>query len=176
MNAMYKAGCIVVVFGILWAIVFFANMVISNYQYTKRYKYAWNLADKASTIEAKSKYINEFVEGLVKDKDLRFAEYDALILKTDDNSFQKNLEALQTLQSRLNTIKTMDEQSFAYQTAIQQITAQEQGEAQKLLSVISECYLLRNYPMVWGWFGALNVVGIVILIVGGVGIMILFEY
>lgn len=124
--------------------------VISDYNYEKDILYNWNLADKSSTLEAKAEYINKFIEALQRTP---MSEYNAIFLKTPDNNVQNNINAVITLRDRLNEIKGMNPESFEYQTAIQQITAQEQGEADKMLSMINGGYLLKNYPIIWGWYG-----------------------
>ena len=125
--------------------------VVANYQFEKAYLYAWNLADKSSTIEAKAGYISQFVEKLENGK-TDFSANNAVWLKTPDNSFEMNLTALKTLNSRLHEIMKMDVKSFEYQTAIQQITAQEQGEATNLIDTIKGCWVKENHPIVWEWY------------------------
>lgn len=129
-------------------LVFFSAQ--SDYQFEKNYQFAWNLADKSSTLEAKAHYISQFVDLLESNK-TDFAENDAIFFKTRDNSFEYNLLALKTLDARLREIMLMDAKSFEYQTAIQQITQQEQGEAGKLIDTIRGCWVLHNKPTVWGW-------------------------
>ena len=124
--------------------------VSSEYKFEREVMSYWNLADKSSTLDAKSGYIDKFVKALDPNK---FAEYNAIFLKTPNNSFVQNLDAVKTLQIRLKTIRQIPEDSFAYQSAIQQITAQEQGEAQAMLKVISGCWYLKNYSILWGWIG-----------------------
>ena len=136
--------------------------VKSEYEFEKKYSYAWNLAEKSSTIEAKCNYISEFVS-LISSNSYDFYPYNAIWLQTRDNNFEYNLKAITTLRDRLNEIKGMDTSSFQYNTAIQQITAQEQGEADSLINVIKECYVLQNYRYVWGWIGALITLFIAIL-------------
>ena len=142
--------------------------IVADYEYEKNFQYAWNLADKSSTIDAKSKYISEFVEKIEAKKD-DFAKNSAVWLKTSDNSFDKNLDALKSLRDRLLQIKTMDPQSFQYNTAIQQITAQEQGEAGPMLDVLKSCWVLENHSMICGWHGCLMIVlaGLLLLIAVG---------
>ena len=45
----------------------------------------------------------------------------------------------------------MDPSSFQYNTAIEQITKQEQGEASAMSGVLYGCYALQSYPLGWGW-------------------------
>jgi len=141
-------------FSLLFAQLY--SLVRSQYKFEKTYLQLWSLSDKSSTITAKQKYIGEFVAALEQGfKNNEFSEYNALFLKTPNNSFIKNLEALKTLSDRLNEIKGMNPNSFEYNTAIQQITAQEQGEAQSMIYTFSRCYTLSNYPIIWSWIGGL---------------------
>ena len=143
-------GITLIIIGVLLGVGYFLGNIYAGYKYTNDYSSQWSLADKSSTIQAKADYINSFVSKIEANKN-QFADHDAIILKTQDNSFENNLNALKTLRDRLKTISTMNESDFAYQTAIQQITAQEQGEAQALLAVIQGSYYLRTYPVYWGW-------------------------
>ena len=129
-----------------------ASYVIADYQYERDIASYWNLADKASTLEQKAAYIDQFVAKLESNSKLA-GSYDALWMKTPDNSFDANLAALKSLQSRLHEVQTMDVQSFAYQTAIQQITAQEQGEAKQMLSTFHGVWTKENWFTVWDWPG-----------------------
>lgn len=130
----------------------------SNYIYNTKYTSYWELSDRSSTIQAKQEYMNTFVD-LIENNSNEFSEYNAVFLKTPQNKFSNNLEALKSLRQRLNDIKGMNESSFEYQTAIQQITAQEQGQAQSLLSDIEGSWYLNNYPILWGWIEGILVLG-----------------
>ena len=141
-------GVIFIVLSVLFAGILLWCGVNANYQYEKDVYSFWSLADKSSSLTEKSKYVDEYIGALEKSN---HAEYSAVWLKTPDNSFSKNLDALKSLGKRLQEIQTMDVQSFAYQTAIQQITAQEQGEAKSMNSVLNNCWCLANYPILWGW-------------------------
>ena len=147
----------------------------ADYKYEKKFLYAWNLSDKSSTIEAKAKYITEFVNTL-KEYKTQFADNNAIFFCTPDNSFDNNLAAIETLKGRLESIQKMDPASFQYNTAIEQITKQEQGEAHRLLYVIQGCYYLQTYPLLWGWIFQI-VMGIlaVVLLVSIVGICFLID-
>ena len=133
--------------------------VVAEYNYDRYYSSYWSLADKSSTLEAKSVYIGQFVDKLNNSRQ-GFSDYNAVFLPTPDNSFDKNFEALVSLRDRLKTISLMNESDFAYQTAIQQITAQEQGQATEMLQVFKGCYFLRSYPLLWNWY-MLIVVGLI---------------
>lgn len=124
-----------------------ANMEWKN----KVYGY-WTLADKSSTLEAKSEYINKFVSAL---EESELSDHGAVFFENIDNDTQLNLEALKTLQSRLEDIKAMSPSSFEYQQAIQQITGQEQGEANEMISVLKDAWFISNHPILY--FGDLAI-------------------
>lgn len=126
--------------------------IVSGFIYEKDYGQLWELGVKSSTIQAKSQYVDDFYNALSKGKDEgKFAEYNAIWLQQPNNNFSTNLTVLATLSDRLREIKGMNPNSFEYNTAIQQITAQEQGEAVGMLRVFQGCYDLTNYSNVWGW-------------------------
>jgi hypothetical protein len=166
-------GVVLLLLGLLLAGLQVKSLIMCNYTYEKDYSNFWALADKSSTISAKQQYITQFVSaletGYAKGE---FSDYNAVWLKTPNNSFRANLAALKTLAERLTEIQKMNPSSFEYNTAIQQITAQEQGEAAPLLHVIEGCYLKTSYPLVWEWLGALITMLEVTLIVVGVVLVI----
>ena len=53
----------------------------------------------------------------------------------------------------------MDVESFAYQTAIQQITQQEQGEADNVIGNLSGCWEKEYYYFYW------NVIFVVFMLI-----------
>ena len=138
--------------GVAMFAIFGIINVRANYVFSRDFLSTWNLAEKSSSIPAKSLLIGEFVGNLESNKNM-FARNNAVFLPTPDNAFENNLKAVETLRDRLNEIKVMDPTSFQYNTAIQQITAQEQGEATGLLTTLCGCYMLSNYPLVWNWIG-----------------------
>jgi hypothetical protein len=140
--------------------------IIGHYQLEKSIMSYWDLADKASTIEKKSEYIDKFVEALNKEK--YEGKYNAIFLETPNNSFDTNYEMLKTFQFRLKEIQTMDIKSFEYQTAIQQITQQEQGEAGEMLSVFIGIWWKTNYFLLWNWICAIQVTLMLIVLICGV--------
>jgi len=139
--------------------------VIGHYQFERDILSYWNLADKSSTIERKSEYIDKFVESLAK---LKYeGKYNAIFLTTIDNSFDANYEALKSFQSRLKEIKSMDIRSFEYQTAIQQITGQEQGEAYDMILVFRGIWWKTNHFLLWDWVCGVQIaLTLIILTVG----------
>lgn len=159
-------GSIILLVGLFLGGFYIYQQIYSNYQYDNTVLSYWNIADKTSTISEKSNYIDQFVSAL-QSNNLQGLNAN-LIFKTPDQSFDQNFVALQSLQSRLKQISTMDESSFQYQTAIQQITAQEQGQADDMLNVFWQCWQQKNYYYIWNpitslvWF-----IGSILLVVGG---------
>jgi len=145
------------------------QLVVGSYEYNSKYSSYWELADRSSTLEAKEQYISKFVDAIKADRN-KFADYNAIIFKTQQNKFDKNLEAIETLKQRLNEINKMNVTDFSYQIAIQQITEQEQGGAQSMLSDIKGCFFLRNYPLAWDAYSLIIIIMSAILIVVGVKI------
>ena len=170
---MKTSGILLLVGSILLSAIWIFNYVGANAEWENEIGANWTLADKSSTIAEKSDYINKFVEALEK-ANLQGTN-DALFFPTPDNNFDKNLQALKTLQARLETIKTMKQDSFEYQTAIQQITAQEQGEAQNMLSVLEGSWYKVNHYFLWN--NLIILFGIITLILMFfVGIFMLMDY
>ena len=154
------------------AILLIASEVTADYEYTNKYLSYWNLADKSSTITAKSDYITQFVNKLNESR-TEFADNNAVYLKTIDNSFNYNFLALVSLRDRLQTISKMNESDFAYQTAIQQITEQEQGQAHSMLYVFSGTWYLKVHPFLWGWHEGISIgIWIIVLLISIVLIML----
>jgi len=144
-----KTGMILLLIGFGFAIGRMSFHVSVYYEYEAKIGCYWDLADKASTLSQKSKYIDSFVNAL--DSSNLFGINDALFFPTPSNSFDSNFEALKSLQKRLHDIDGIDENSFAYQAAIQQITSQEQGEALNMLEVIRSCWVKKNYYTSWNF-------------------------
>lgn len=159
-------GIILFVISIILAAIMIGKGILGWYEYNKTYKSYWNLAVKASTIPQKAIYVDKFVDAL--ENSGMNGDHDAVFLKTPDNSFDKNLETLKTLQIRLQEIQVMDPKSFEYNTAITQITAQEQGEANSMLTVFSGIWWKTNHFMLWDWVCTINVLIVIALFVLGI--------
>ena len=154
---------------VVLTVLFIGSAVVASWRYENTISAPWELADKASTIPQKAKLIDRFVANL-KASGLQ-GQYNAVWLKTPNNSFDANLEQLETLQVRLHEIEKMDVTSFQYQTAIQQITAQEQGEAKNMLSIFEGTWYKAHYLCLWDWVCAILVV---LLVVAGIADLIVF--
>jgi len=170
----YIWGILLLLIGAILAGILIQQGVKEHYDFKTNYKSYWELSDRSSTLQAKEQYISQFVEQINLNKD-KFAEYNAVIFKTPQSGFENNLKAVETLRDRLISIQGMNETDFAYQTAIQQVTEQEQGEAQSMLSDIEGCFTLKNYPIIWEWYGLIVLVVSVMFITTGV-ILIAIAY
>jgi hypothetical protein len=135
------------IIGLLFAGSRLATRIYAGYEYRNEVSSYWTLSERASTIAQKSEYMNKFVDALTKAK-LEGTNAN-LIMQTPQSEFNENFKAVKSLQARLADISKMDETSFAYQTAIEQITKQEQGEAEQLLCEIKSCWLRVNWPTLW---------------------------
>lgn len=153
---MRTLGIILTIASIILLIADGITGVLGHYQYSKKYESYWDLAVKASSIEKKIEGIDKFVAAL-EQSDLN-GNYDAIFLETPNNSFDENFAALKSLQIRLHEIQSMDIKSFEYQTALQQITQQEQNESGAMLSIFSGIWWKQNHFMLWDWICIVQVV------------------
>jgi len=143
---------------LILSVVMIRGGIIAGNQYRNEISAPWTLADRASSIDQKAYRIDEFVTNL--DRSGLQGSYNASYLKNPTNGFDYNFDALKTLQKRLHEIKGMDTSSPEYQWAIQQITAQEQGEALEMLHVFHGCWLRARYWYLWDWWGLLAILGL----------------
>lgn len=169
-----KKGIALIIIGVLLFGIHLILVTMSAYKYENKYSSYWILADKSSTIDAKSKYINMFIDTLDHGNFYKeFSDNASLFLKTPSTSFDNNLQALKTLGTRLDEISKMDVKSFEYNTAIQQITAQEQGEAAPMLAVFKNCWIIKNYIWAYTWINTSLLCIYFIMCVSGIFIIVL---
>ncbi len=164
---MRTLGIIMIIFGSLFAITRGCMNVYSGYEYDKTIGSNWDLADRASTLAQKSEYVNKFVIAL--DSCKLDGINNSIFLATPDRGFSENMRALKSLQNRLIQISCMSESDFAYQTALQQITAQEQGEAHELTRNLYGCWQKVNHYTLWNDLISLSflLLQFIIIVVGG---------
>jgi hypothetical protein len=143
---------VLLVFAICWMGGCVGVAVYADYDYKNRIAAYWDLSVKASTIQQKSEYLDKFISAL---ESTTLADNDAIWLKTPDTNTKENLKALKSLQQRMHEIFTMDVNSFQYQQAIQQITAQEQDDAKNVLDRIEGAWYLQHHILLWSWIGFL---------------------
>src|SRR6266550_3352381 len=113
---------ILAVIACVWLVVMIVGDVLTSYQYERQVGSFWELSVKASTLDKKADYLDQFVAAI---DSAHLSGYNAVWLQTPDNSIAQNMVALHSLQKRMAEIRGMDVTSFAYQQAISQITAQE---------------------------------------------------
>jgi hypothetical protein len=150
--------------GVVFAMILGILEFESDYAYEKSVGSYWELSEKASTLQQKSTYLDQYVTSI--ETPGWFASNAAVIFPTPNTSFAQNLVALKSLQGRMHQIASMDETSFAYQTAIQQITAQEQGEGGAMIGTFESCWYLNNWPLLWGWHDFLAWLFLVVVPIG----------
>lgn len=143
-------------------------LVRGRYEYSKEYQSYWDLAEKASSIEKKIEGIDRFVTAL--EGSGLHDHHDALWMDTPNNGFNENFEALKSLQKRLHEISTMNVASFEYQTAMQQITQQEQNESGEMLEVFSGIWWKLNHIFLWGWIAPTQIIILVLIFFIGFGL------
>lgn len=163
-------GSLLIVAALTVVGVWIYNGINASYQWENNVTSNWSLSDKASTIAAKSVYIDKFIAAL---QSANLADNDALIWKTADNNCQNNVQAVTTLRDRLDQIKGMDESSFQYQQAISQITAQEQGEASGTLNTLNGCWMKANHYYLWNPLYNLGYILLIVILIA-LGIVFLF--
>jgi hypothetical protein len=147
---MSKNGKIFLTIGIIFCLGRLGFRIYSEYDWNTTIGSYWDLSERASTISQKSEYMDKYV-GALEAARLEGTN-SATFLKTPATSFDENMKALLSLQSRLHDIDTMSESGFAYQTAISQITEQEQGQAQDMNDNLSSCWEKVNYYTLWNKF------------------------
>jgi len=129
--------------GIVFASCRLIGHIYVHNKYSVEIESYWDLADKASTIEQKSEYIEKYYNSLIKSN--LYGVNSAIIFDTPNEDFTENLKALNSLRVRLQEIKHMDPNTFEYQTALQQITEQEQGQANHMIDVFRRCWEKEHY-------------------------------
>ena len=137
----------------LTALVLIAVYVVGNLRVAAQYENQlggyWTLSVRASSLPLKLQYLNQFVAAV---DSAHLSGHNAVLFPTVQNDVGQNIGTLKSLQQRLNEIQTMDVMSFQYQQAIAQITAQEQGEAEAMLSDIAGTWCLEYHPWLWAWY------------------------
>lgn len=169
-----KVGFGVIALTLVLGIVYAVNGFSAKNEYTTKIENHWTLADRASTIEAKRGHIKAFVDA-IENSNIQ-DEHDAIFFKNQENSAFYNLEAVKSLAQRLDQIKDMNPNSFEYQAAIQQITAQEQGEASKMLAVLENCWFKKYHYFYWRIGIFFIMAGLAILGLIGVGLVASSSY
>lgn len=144
---MKTIGILLFTAGILFASVRIALNYSAQKELQTKVGSYWNLADRASTIAQKSEYIDKMVDAL-NNQHLDGSNA-GLFYQNETTSYDANMRALKSLQQRLKEISTMSPSSFEYQTAMQQITEQEQGGAEEMLSVIKSCWYKKYHYTYW---------------------------
>lgn len=134
---------VLVILGIATVTLVVVSRVQGNLAWIRGPGAAWEFADRASTLEEKHRLISEFVQKL-EAAGLE-GEHSQTFFQTPENSFDYNMKALRSLRDRLAVSKGMAVTSVEYQMAMQQVTAQEQGEAANMIGSLRECWIRDQY-------------------------------
>lgn len=129
-----------------------------NYQYDNTIGSYWSLSVKASDLDVKSQYLDQFI-GAIRAANL--SGNDALFFPTPDNSYDQNFNAILSLQTRMNAFVGQDPTTMAYQQAISQITAQEEDDNSSTIDVINHLWWKSNHIEFWGIYALLSCLGII---------------
>ncbi len=147
-----KTSSLFFVFSILLLIIWM-GLFVNNYQ--KRINNLtgyWDMADKTSTIEKKSEYLDKYVNAI---ETLKLNEgHSVIVFKNYNNYMPNNYDAILSLQKRLYEIKKLNIGSLEYQMAIQQITQQEWSEATNLIEEFSLKYNNKHAFFTLGFGGS----------------------
>lgn len=119
----------------------------ANTDYDSRIGSYWSLGEKVSTIKDKSEQVAKFVSA-IEAENIQ-GSYDAIIFKTPNKSFNKNLMAVKSLDRRLKEISRMNEKSLEYQQSTIQINSQEQRKSEELMNTIKGCWMLNKHPLLY---------------------------
>ncbi len=97
---------------------------------------------KVSTLNQKAISLDNYVMALEYSG---LSGNNALVFETPNNSYEQNMVVLKSLQTRMHEIQGLDVQSFRYQQAISQITAQEQRRADDRLATFRGIWFRSNH-------------------------------
>lgn len=155
----------VVCFG-FWCFLFISHGIQANNEFVGY----WQIASRSSTIEKKSEYLDKYIAAIEK---LKLNEgYSAIIFRKYNNYMPNNYDAIKSLQKRLHEVKGLDVKSFAYQTAIQQITGQEWDEADELVGEFEYKYYNEHSLYVRGAYDWISLFGFIYMFLIGGGLFV----
>jgi uncharacterized protein (DUF342 family) len=141
------------------------NMISMKNEWIDLHGNHWTLAERASTIEAKTDKVTKFYQS-IQDNKQDFSGSSALFLKNQNNNLENNLVSLKTLVDRLADIQKMNVSSLEYQMAIKQITENEMDQADAMINVIKGSWEMNHYFMTYN-FGGLLLIGSILGIIAG---------
>lgn len=148
-------GTIALIVALLFTGIYGFACISANYEYETHIGASWSLSVKASNLQQKSAYLDAFLDSLAA---AHLEGHNAAIWRTPDNDVANNIQALRSLQTRMHDLLRSDPTSMAYQQAMGQITAQEQGEAGEVLDVIVGVWYRDHHPWQWNYKQAIVLV------------------
>jgi hypothetical protein len=162
-NKMKTSGILLMVAGVIFGTWMVIDLVRDNYVYDNTIGSYWNLSVKASSLDVKSQYLDQFVSAV---QAANLSGNDAIFFPTPDNSYQQNFDAILSLQTRMHAFVGQDSTTMAYQQAISQITAQEEDDNSSTIQVISDLWWKQNHYFFWNVFLGLGEIISVVLLLG----------
>lgn len=157
-----KKGITLMVLTALIGVGLITAWAFDGYQYDNSIGSYWNLSVKASSLDVKSQYLDQFISAV---RAANLSGNDALIFKTPDNSYEQNFDAITSLQSRMHAFVGQDPTTMAYQQAISQITAQEEDDNSSTIQVINGLWWKSNHYFFWN---PIYIIAMFILLLAGV--------
>jgi len=158
-------GLVFLAVGLASLILLSVFSVRASYQYDNQIGSYWSLSQKASTLQGRAQYFNEYVSAI---ESANLSGNDAIFLKTPDNSYEQNLAALKTAQQRFQDVQSIDPTSFQYSQTMQQI----EGAGAQSLDVFRDLWYLKYYPLLWSWIWTTELITAVLLIFAGYMVLI----
>lgn len=149
----------------LGIIIILLYIIIGSFQSTKyhsQFQSYYTLSKNATTIEQKAEYFNEFL----KEIDLyNFEnEHDAIIYKSESNSFNYNHDILKEYKTKLDSLSCLNLGDFDYSTALIEIN---NVNINSPIHEIKGIWFKTYHPLLWNWFCTIGVlISIIILIIG----------
>lgn len=140
---------ICLIISILAIVLYIIFGISSMNKYDTDFGANWQLSKSAATIEQKSIYIDKFVQDI--EKGGFEGKFDAIFNPNDNNSYEQNLIVLKTLQQRLHELKILPMTSFDYNTALQQLTVQQDRISNNMIYTFSGIWYKEHHFLLWNW-------------------------
>lgn len=150
MDSEAKAGLIVFLFVLACLAILFGGIgtcVSTHYGYSRDVRQNLRLADDASDAPTKLKYLRAYRQAVVENIHHNDARY---WLRQKQYTRDAQLEILDTLIGRLESMTQMDPKSPEYQFAMQQVSGQEfDNVIDRIDHIFFGCYCREG---LWRWF------------------------
>jgi hypothetical protein len=154
MDSQVKGGLvrfILILLGLAVVLGGIGTCVSAHYGYSAGIRQYLNLADDASDAPTKLQYLQEYRQAVVENIHHNDARY---WFKQRQYTRDIQVQILDTLIGRLQTMTQMDPRSTEYQFAMQQVTGQEFDHVlERIDGIFYACYCREG---LWRWFWTLG--------------------